>query len=90
MSKETGGPAFPTELTNYGELNMIIGGVAIPPGAMMQFPGMTLRDAFAYGAMVGLMASFAGIPGARFPTPETISSDAYAQADAMLAERAKP
>lgn len=48
------------------------------------FPGMTLRDAFAMAAIQGAVTqgwSRAGL--------ERMAGDAYALADAMLAERAK-
>jgi hypothetical protein len=48
--------------------------------------GMTLRDYFAGQALAGLCAY--GIPGEHH-TPEATAEDAYAYADAMLAEREK-
>ena len=68
MSKNTGGPAFPTTkpLDGWGDPNA----------------GMTLRDYFAAKAMQGmLMRGYGNI--------EHLPVDAYAFADAMIAEREK-
>ena len=45
MSKDTGGPAFPCDLTSYDD------------EVRIQYQGMTLRDYFAAKAMQGLLAS---------------------------------
>lgn len=47
-------------------------------------PESALRDKFAMAAMNGLLASCSGMGG------NTLAEDAYAIADAMLAERGKP
>jgi len=90
MSKQDGGPAFPVEVTNYGERNMTIGGMVVPPGAMMQFAGMTIRDWFAGQALALMkeaMAEGYWTPGDN-PNKE-LAEASYQIADAMLAERAK-
>lgn len=48
MSKETGGPAFPTQINNSG-ITPIKGfnGEEIKPQTFSAYPGMTLRDYFA-------------------------------------------
>ena len=84
MSKQDGGPAFPVEVTNYGERDMTIGGMVVPPGAMMQFPGMTLRDWFAGQALAGADLAMWKVDG-----PGGLAENCYRAADAMLAERAK-
>ena len=73
MTKDTGGPAFPT--TDFTHAGQII------PGA----DGMTLRDYFAAKAMQGLISADTGFT----MTTQTISKFAYAQADAMLEARAQ-
>jgi hypothetical protein len=72
--KDTGGPAFPLP----GEL-----GLGLTPKEMR---GMTLRDYFAAKAMQSMNArpDYADTPA------DAIALDAYALADAMLAERNKP
>lgn len=49
--------------------------------------GMTLRDYFAAAALTGIIASPACSKAN--PTWKNVAAKAYAQADAMLAERAK-
>ena len=51
--------------------------------------GMTLRDAMAIAAMQGLMTLYAQGCESEEATIATNARLAYAQADAMLAERAK-
>lgn len=85
MSKQDGGPAFPVEVTNYGDRNMTIGGIVVPPGAMMQFAGMTIRDWFAGQALAGMLAD-----QNYDETPQKAAASCYRVADAMLAKRAKP
>lgn len=75
MSKNNGGPAFPTLA--------VMGDIAASEG------GMTLRDYFAAKAMQGAMASFInGIP-ANAETDTQLAKASYLIADAMLAEREK-
>ena len=77
MSKETGGNAFPAQ----PKLRSSLGYEVVPQG------GMTLRDYFAAKAMqaiiMGNQAHFASMTAGAV-------GDAYAVADLMLAERAKP
>ena len=72
MSKDTGGPAFPTSWPFDKDVN--------------HDEGMTLRDYFAAKAIQGYLASFDphGEP-VEFATK--IAEDAYAMADAMLKAR---
>ena len=49
--------------------------------------GMSLRDWFAGQALAGLLAS--GVASERGQTCEDVAQIAYANADAMIAERAK-
>lgn len=53
-----------------------------------QCQGMTLREYFAAKAMQGIMAGILG-DGGDWPNREIVVANAYAIADAMLAERAK-
>ncbi len=69
-----GGPAFPSEQRYSSETVHVL--------------GMTLRDWFAGQALVGLLAS--GVAAERGQSSEDVAGAAYANADAMLAERAKP
>jgi len=90
MSKETGGPAFPTQINNSG-ITPIKGfnGEEIKPQTFSAYPGMNLRDYFAAKAMHGTMAAMDS--GERnYTPPETIAESAYRLADAMLAARVKP
>lgn len=59
------------------------GGPAFPVGGINSTDGATLRDLFALAAMHARVG--AGVSWSR----DQIASSAYAQADAMLAERAK-
>ena len=59
------------------------GGPAFPTP---ELDGMTLRDAFAIGSLVGLVSKYNIVkPGDQ----DTIAEMAYSLADAMLAERDK-
>lgn len=75
MSKDNGGPAFPaSEVTDHN-------------GDIVTYAesGMTLRDYFAAKAMQGYCAHEDSI-NSHF---DSLASDAYELADAMLEERAK-
>ena len=78
MSKDNGGPAFPRDgyqiEDEYGRKETIQGK-----------NGMTLRDYFAAKAMQGYCAREDSI-NSHF---DSLASDAYELADAMLLERAK-
>ena len=76
-STNNGGPAFPLTYTRRNANGVPIQVVA---------DGMPLRDYFAAKALQGLIASFAGTT-ARLPEPQSIATDAYEQADAMLKAR---
>jgi hypothetical protein len=79
MSKETGGAAFPRP-------HKIID--ANHEHFKMGTDGLTIRDYFAGQALAGNLASFNGTT-CKYPSFEQFAIDAYAQADAMLAERSK-
>ena len=86
MSKDTGGPAFPV---SEGRAQDGSGG----------WWGMDLRDYFAANAMQGIVSSIDSEDNYQrlrghaskggLSVSEWIACDAYKQADAMLAERAK-
>lgn len=76
MSKNNGGPAFPSE----GGRRFVIGNEV---RKTLPSDGMTLRDYMAAKAMQGMLAHHAEYIG----NVEQLSKDAYAAADAMLAER---
>ena len=74
MSNNTGGPAFPCDLTAYDE------------EVVKNFQGMTLRDYFAAKAMQAMLAH----PNSKETAPpQTYASAAYCMADAMLKARSK-
>lgn len=75
MTKDNGGPAFPTDGFKYDSREV--------PNR----EGMTLRDYFAGQALMGLVAF--DRPNTEGNKPEHFSRWSYAIADAMLAERAK-
>ena len=90
MSKETGGPAFPTECCNTGIYN--IPGFAadnIPANSTAQYQGMTLRDHFAGLAMQSLMVD-SHLDRTQPYNQKNITTLSYQMADAMLEERNKP
>lgn len=75
--RDDGGPAFPVR-----------GGLLKGPTGEWfdSTPGISVRDLFAFGAMMGIRAA-----GPINEEQEAIVAElSYAQADAMLAERAKP
>ena len=81
MSKDNGGPAFPTGKTISKKVDGLRGlSKIISDGS-----GMTLRDYFAAKAMQGLCAD----PEMQGTHMSDISRQSYELADAMLAERAK-
>lgn len=93
MSKDSSGPAFPSQIRNDGEdaINGFIN-EEIPAGTTSNYAGMSLRDYFAAKAMQGMLA----YPGDEQRgshhnnnDAEGVASMSYAYADAMLAERAK-
>lgn len=77
MSRDTGGCAFP----------IATGGHVVDEGA-------TLRDLFALSALPSVTLTISSgrhrPGGGTLTIAEAIAADAYALADAMLAERAKP
>jgi hypothetical protein len=78
--KNDGGPAFPQpDLSGYGM------GPQEDENGMYQVAGMTLRDWFAGQYMAGVLGGEAG----SHLRSDTLARDAYAYADAMIAERNK-
>lgn len=73
MKTNDGGPAFPCDRSRVESLSIV----------REQFPGMSLRDWFAGMALQGLVAN-----GSESRTLVVVG-EAYAFADAMLAERNK-
>lgn len=87
--------AFPTSVRNEGT-SAVTGfdGDTVEPGTTNYYPGMSLRDYFAAKAIPGLIDArrpFAagGPAGSAHVSPAMVAKEAYAMADAMLAERAK-
>ena len=92
MTKETGGPAFPTRCSN--QTDEPIEGFdnnPIPAHHDVVYAGLSIRDHFAGLAMQGMLAN----PNQDY-APLTLTSQqsvvegAYEMADAMLQERNKP
>ncbi len=84
--KPDGGPAFPSEIVNITDNNILYAGHVVPPDARGNAPGMSLRDYFAAAAMSGALAH----PGADISYGlREVAKRCYAMADAMLAERDK-
>lgn len=85
MDKKTGGPAFPSQADVYKseETGTL---VRLKPEGC---DGMTLRDWFAGQALTGMLAS-APVADRSKPNHKGWAANAYAFADAMLAERSKP
>jgi len=87
MSKDTGGPAFPTIGYDSGAA---ANGIGL---SVTDEPGMNLRDYFAAKA---LPAAWAAFDGGYFDAGEWdsinrgVAECAYQMADAMLAARVKP
>ena len=77
MSNNTGGPAFPCDLTAYDE------------EVVENFQGMTLRDYFAAKAMQGMISANGDSNGYLEYEEETVAANAYKLADAMLKARSK-
>lgn len=86
MSKDTGGPAFPTQINNSG-ITPIKGfnGEEIKPQTFSAYPGMNLRDYFAAKAMQASRSR-----QSQYVSWDDLAKDSYEIADAMLAARAKP
>lgn len=74
---DNGGPAFPTDRW----------GMESGEAVTYQDDGMTLRDWFAGQALPAVIA--AAVEQAGWYTDESVASNAYALANAMLKERAK-
>ena len=74
---DTGGPAFPCDLTAYDE------------EVVENFQGMTLRDYFAGKAMQGMISANGDSNGYLEYEEETVAANAYKLADAMLKARSK-
>ncbi|WHL28123.1 hypothetical protein QJS63_28595 [Pseudomonas juntendi] len=101
MSRETGGPAFPTQINNSG-ITPIKGfnGEEIKPQTFSAYPGMNLRDYFA--ARFAAAQATATSADSNFinpgyvdprdgrPVAQKIAETSYELADAMLAARVKP
>ena len=97
MSKETGGPAFPTQINNSGNAAIKgFSGEEIKPQTFSAYPGMNLRDYFAAKAMNGYLANawqakeLDETGDSSGEQMRIVAEISYAMADAMLAARVKP
>lgn len=79
MSKDTGGPAFPTIGYDGGAA---ANGIGL---SVTDEPGMTLRDYFAAKAMQASRSR-----NSQYTSWADLAQDSYEIADAMLAARVKP
>jgi hypothetical protein len=85
-AQNNGGPAFPVDTGSTGDVEY--GDFGHQTGnTTWQFPGMTLRDYFAAKAMPTMISMCQYADGAW--DHATVAQNAYALADAMLAERAE-
>ena len=75
MSKDTGGPAFPCDLTSYDD------------EVRIQYQGMTLRDYFAAKAMQGAISGCSS--RGEVILYSDLAGLSYEVADAMLKARTK-
>ena len=75
MTTDTGGPAFPCDLTSYDD------------EVRIQYQGMTLRDYAAIKAMQGILASNTEHEHEDAHIFDAIAEASYKQADAMLKAR---
>ena len=85
MSKDNGGPAFPT--TTQVTQNQATGETTVH---QYLSDGMTLRDYFATNAMQGLFAFWVSVNSKTCindPDPKIIAEMSYEYADAMLKAR---
>lgn len=90
MSKETGGFAFPSKVSNLSNEKQNIYGYDVPPGDSFIAGGMTLRDHFAGLAMQAIVRRYDGHSfggGPESPQYRELAEDAYHIADAMIAAR---
>lgn len=87
--KNNGGPAFPNELRNYTESDIIgFDNETIPRTGVANYSGMSLRDYFAAKAMHGLISAHdSSGTWTAIDMNEGIAKRAYQTADAMLAAR---
>jgi hypothetical protein len=89
MREKDGGPAFPAQWVNQGDMNSSApDGSVVPPGGIAFMVGMSLRDYFA--AQVLSAASARLLLMNSYLTPEEAAVCAqrtYMLADAMLAAR---
>ncbi|MFK8258293.1 hypothetical protein ACFL9S_10955 [Erwinia sp. AnSW2-5] len=83
MSKETGGFAFPSKVSNLSNEKQNIYGYDVPPGDSFIAGGMTLLDHFAGLALQGMLSN----PEWNHWSTERHVKHAYEVADAMLLAR---
>lgn len=87
MSKETGGFAFPSKVSNLSNEKQNIYGYDVPPGDSFIAGGMNLRDYFAAKAMQGILANPGQLDNVNDDAAKWVARDAYKVADAMLKAR---
>ena len=90
MSKETGGFAFPSKVSNLSNEKQNIYGYDVPPGNSFIAGGMTLLDHFAGLAMQAIVRRYDGHPfggGTESPQYRELAEDAYHIARSMLRAR---
>lgn len=83
MSKETGGFAFPSKVSNLSNEKQNIYGYDVPPGDSFIAGGMTLLDHFAGLALQGMLSN----PEWNHWSTEQHVKYAYEVAEAMLLAR---
>ena len=84
--KDTGGPAYPSIVSNNTENNLIgFEGEVIKPGHQVHYGGMTVRDYFASAVMQGVLSNSNTIFNEGWM--KGLAKGAYEIADAMLEAR---
>ena len=86
INKDTGGPAYPSIVSNSTENDMIgFEGEVIKPGHQVQYGGMTIRDYFAAAVMQGVLSNGNTIFNEGWM--KGLARGSYEIADAMLEAR---
>lgn len=92
---DDGGPAFPCEVNELTGTHVKMEGIDYPCSQVRRYPGLSLRDYFAAAALQGICANpdISGHAADKGYRAQDVRLDyaasAYAQADAMIAEREK-
>lgn len=92
MTKEQGGPAFPSKIENISDKSLTgFNGEDIRPRGFSAYPGMSLRDYFAAKALQGMLSYPGNDQWGDYAKMGfgLAAETAYNYADAMIEARAK-